>query len=323
MIFRAKNHEIDLTSRALVMGILNVTVDSFSDGGKFLAPEAAVAHALQMADEGAAIIDVGGESTRPGADPVAEEEELARVLPVIEALAKLRHPERSEAQRNAAEGPRSGTFDLESRSTDAPRDPSTSQSSARDDAPFLISIDTSKAAVARAALAHGASIINDVTGLRGDPGMTEVARETGAGVIIMHMQGTPRTMQAAPQYDDVVSGVRDFFRQSFTRAVTCGIDPMSIAFDPGIGFGKSTAHNLSLLKHLAELRVEGRPLVLGVSRKSFIGKLLGTDSIEARDAATASLTALLRERGADILRVHEVKRNVESLRLAGAIQEAL
>jgi dihydropteroate synthase len=299
MIFRAKNHEIDLTSRALVMGILNVTVDSFSDGGKFLAPESAVAHALQMADEGAAIIDVGGESTRPGADPVTEEEELARVLPVIGALAGAFH----SGQGGAARKLQPSAFSLQ---------------------PFpLISIDTSKAAVARAALAHGASIINDVTGLRGDPAMLEVARATGAGVIIMHMQGTPRTMQATPQYDDVVSGVRDFFRQSFTRAVTCGIDPMSIAFDPGIGFGKSTAHNLSLLKHLAELRVEGRPLVLGVSRKSFIGKLLGTDSIESRDAATATLTALLRERGADILRVHEVKRNVESLRLAGAIQEAL
>ena len=298
MIFRAKKHEIDLTSRALVMGILNVTLDSFSDGGKFLRTEAAVARALQMAEEGADLIDIGGESTRPGAEPVPEAVEMARVLPVIEAL----QTERERCEADAGSPPV-----LDSR---APRFP-------------LISIDTSKAAVARAAVARGADLVNDVTGLRGDPAMTEVVRETGAGVIIMHMQGTPRTMQEAPQYDDVVSAVRDFFRQSFARAVSCGIDPMCIAFDPGIGFGKSVAHNLSLLKHLAELRVEGRPLVFGVSRKSFIRRVLGAGSSPADlETATAVLTGLLRERGADILRVHEVKQNVASLRITGAVRGA-
>lgn len=254
--------------------------------------ESAVARALEMADEGADIIDVGGESTRPGSEPVEESVEMARVLPVIEALSN----ERSSA-------------------------PADLQPSASSLQPFpLVSIDTCKAAVARAAVARGASLINDVTGLLGDPAMIDVVRETGAGVIIMHMQGTPRTMQEAPHYDDVVSAVRDFFRQSFTRAVSCGIDPMCIAFDPGIGFGKSVAHNLSLLKHLAELRVEGRPLVLGVSRKSFIGKILGTDA--DRDAATATLSGLLRERGADILRVHEVKQTINSLRMTEAIRGA-
>ena len=276
MIFRAKKHELDLASRALVMGILNVTVDSFSDGGKFLSPEKAVERALQMADEGAAIIDIGGESTRPGAEPVHESEEMARVLPVIGALAG---------------------------------------------GPFLISIDTSKASVAREAVARGASIINDVTGLRGDPEMIAVARETGTGVIVMHMQGTPRTMQLDPRYenDEPVAVVRDFFRQSFDRAVGCGIDPMCIAFDPGIGFGKSAAHNFSLLNHLAELRAGDRPLVVGVSRKSFIGKALGTDSVEARDRATAVLTALASERGANIVRVHDVRQNVEALWMTDAV----
>jgi dihydropteroate synthase len=288
MIWRTKNREIDLTSKALIMGILNVTVDSFSDGGKFLPPEAAVDHALRMVEEGADIIDVGGESTRPGADPVPAEVELERVLPVIEALAQSCHS-------------------------------STAQSFARGDVHFLISIDTSKAAVARAAIAAGASIINDVTGLRGDPAMIDVAKETGAGVVIMHMQGTPRTMQEAPHYNDVVAEVREFFRQSLARAISSGIDPMCIAFDPGIGFGKSTAHNLQLLKNPASLRIGGRPLLFGVSRKSFIGRLLGTDDMAERDVITAVLTGLLRERGADILRVHEVRRNVQSLRMTEAI----
>ena len=294
MIFRANKHELDLTSRALVMGILNVTVDSFSDGGKFLTPEMAVARALQMADEGAGIIDIGGESTRPGAEAVPKQLEMARVLPVIKAL---------EAERK--------------RQTTAPG--TTHPSSSILDPFPIISIDTSKAPVARAAVGHGASIINDVTGLQGDPAMIEVVRETGAGIIIMHMQGTPRTMQAAPHYDDVVAEVRDFFRQSVARAVSCGIDPMCFAFDPGIGFGKSVAHNLSLLKHLAELRVEGRPLVLGVSRKSFIWKILGFDTPADRESATVALTGLMRERGANIVRVQEVKGNVESIRMAEAI----
>jgi len=265
------------------MGILNVTVDSFSDGGKFLSPETAVEHALQMADEGADIIDIGGESTRPGAEPVSAAVEMERVLPVIERLACL-----FEEQRRAGHiSP-------------------------------LLSIDTGKAAVAREAVALGAAIINDVTGLRGDPAMTVVARETGAGVVVMHAQGTPRTMQQAPRYDDVVAEVREFFRQSFASAVGCGMDPMCLAFDPGIGFGKTAAHNLSLLNNLAALRAGERPLVLGVSRKSFIGRVLGPEA--DRDRATAVLTALARERGADVFRVHEVKQNAEALRLTEALR---
>lgn len=275
MIFRVKNHELDLTSQALIMGILNVTADSFSDGGKFLQTETAVAHALQMAGDGASIIDIGGESTRPGAEPVSESQEMERVIPVLEAL------------------------------------------KARELPSLTYSIDTYKASVARAAVKQGASIINDITGLQGDPGMMEVVRETGAGIIIMHMQGTPETMQTAPAYENVVATVRDFFRQSYTRAVNFGIDPMCIAFDPGIGFGKNVAHNLTLLNHLDELRIEGRPLVLGVSRKSMIGKVLGKDA--DREAATVALTALMSERGANLIRVHEVKPNLAALRMTEAL----
>ena len=278
MIWRAGKHEIDLTSHAIVMGVANVTVDSFSDGGKFLSPDEAVAHALGMAAQGAGIIDIGGESTRPGAEAVSAEVEMERVLPVLEIFAK--------------------------KST------------------CLISVDTSKAVVARAAVGCGASIINDVTGLRGDPQMSDVVRETGAGVVIMHMQGTPRDMQRAPHYDDVVAEVREFFRHAFSRAVECGIDPMNIAFDPGIGFGKSVAHNLLLLKNIGDLRVENRPIVVGASRKSFIGKIIGSEKVEARFVPTVALTCLARERGANVLRVHDVQANVHALRMTEAIMEA-
>jgi dihydropteroate synthase len=284
MIWRAGKHDIDLTSHAIVMGIANVTVDSFSDGGKFLAPDAAVAHALEMAAQGAAIIDIGGESTRPGAEPVSAEVEMDRVLPVIEKIAEC-------GMRNAECKP-------------------------------LLSIDTSKAAVARAAVARGASIINDVTGLRGDPEMMSVVRETGAGVVIMHMQGSPRDMQRAPHYSDVVAEVREFFRHAFVRAVECGIDPMNIAFDPGIGFGKSVAHNLLLLKNIESLRVENRPLVVGASRKSFIAKITGSEKMEDRFAPTVALTCLARERGANVLRVHDVLANVHALQMTERILEA-
>ena len=183
----------------------------------------------------------------------------------------------------------------------------------------VISIETSKAEVARAAVERGASIINDVTGLRGDAKMAETARETGAGLIIMHMQGTPRDMQANPRYENVVAEVGDFFRQSFTHAVACGIDPMNIAFDPGIGFGKSVAHNLLLLKNIESLRVENRPLVVGVSRKSFLGKITGADAMEERFWPTVALTSYAREKGAGVVRVHDVRPNVEALRMTGAI----
>ena len=264
---------IDLTQRALLMGVLNVTPDSFSDGGEFFATEAAVKHGLEMAQSGAAVIDIGGESTRPGALPVSAEEELERVLAVVRELAQARVAR--------------------------------------------LSIDTSKAAVARAAIAAGASIINDITGGRGDAEMFRVAAETGAGLVIMHMQGTPATMQLAPQYDDVVREVADFFRQQFAEAVRSGVDPMCIAFDPGIGFGKTVAHNLELLANLGRLRVENRPLVVGVSRKAFLGKI--SDVAADRSSATVAMTSLLRERGAQILRVHEVAPNASALRATEAL----
>ena len=278
MLWQTKNRLFDLTSRGVVMGILNLTLDSFSDGGRFFDPELAVAHALKMEDEGAEIIDIGGESTRPGAAPVPEAEELARVVPVIERLVG-----RLQA---------------------------------------VISIDTSKAAVAKAAVEAGAGIINDISALGGDPDMPRVAAESGAGVILMHMQGTPRTMQVAPHYDDVVAEVRDFFRQSAALALRSGIDPLRIAFDPGIGFGKTVDHNVMLLRHLKALRLPempDRPMVLGVSRKTFLGKLLDDMAFEQRFWPTVALTSLGRELGADVFRVHDVKANAEALRMTEAI----
>ena len=267
---------LELTNRGMVMGVLNVTPDSFSDGGEFFATEAAVRHGVEMAESGAEMIDVGGESTRPGAQPVLPNEEMDRVVPVIKEIA---------------------------RSTSA-----------------YISIDTSKAAVARAALEAGADVINDVTGGRGDDAMLPLAAETGAALIIMHMQGTPQTMQINTTYGDVVEEVAEFFRQQFARAVRLGIDPMRIAFDPGIGFGKTLAHNLELLANLPRLEIEGRPLVVGVSRKSFLGKISGNESDRA--VATIAMTSLLRQRGAHVLRVHDVMPNVQALRTAEALLAA-
>lgn len=274
MLWRTATRTFDLARRGLIMGVVNVTTDSFSDGGLFASADAAVAQALRLAEEGAEIIDIGGESTRPGAAPVAEEVEMARVLPVIERLA--------------------------------------------DDARFAISIDTRKPAVARAAMECGAAIINDITGLR-DAAMREVVRATGAGAIAMHMQGEPQTMQHAPHYDDVITEIREFFRQTFEASVASGIDPMCLAFDPGIGFGKTLDHNLALLRELDSMRVSGRPLVLGVSRKSFIGKVLGSAAIEDREWPTVALTSYGRERGAEIFRVHDVRPNLHALRMTEAI----
>lgn len=267
---------LDLTNRSILMGVLNVTPDSFSDGGQFFATEVAVRHGTEMAQSGAEIIDVGGESTRPGAVPISAEEELKRVLPVIRQLKRLVRAH--------------------------------------------ISIDTSKASVARAAIKEGATIINDVTGGRRDPDMFSLSAETGAGLIIMHMQGTPQTMQINPTYGDVVAEVADFFRQQFDLAIRSEIDPMCIAFDPGIGFGKTGAHNLELLANLSRLRIENRPLVLGVSRKSFLGKISGRSS--DRVSATVAMTSLLRERGADVLRVHDVAENAAALRMTEALMAA-
>jgi len=248
------------------MGVLNVTPDSFSDGGEFFGTNAAVARGVQIAEEGADIIDIGGESTRPGAEPVSAKEELKRVLPVIEELrAKI---------------------------------------------DISVSIDTSKSEVASAALDAGASIINDVTAGQGDEKMLPLAAKRKAAIVLMHMQGEPRTMQKNPHYKDVVAEVADFFRQQYARALECGIDPMAIAFDPGIGFGKTLEHNVTLLKNLERLHVHDRPLVVGVSRKSFLGKLVGSSEMRDRLAPTIALTAILRAGGADVLRVHDVKENV-------------
>ncbi len=276
VLWKVDGNVLDLTQRALIMGVLNVTPDSFSDGGEFFATQAAVKHGCEMARSGADIIDVGGESTRPGAQPVSPEEEMERVLPVIREL-------RCAIQSH-------------------------------------ISIDTSKAKVARAALEAGAAIINDVSGGRGDPGMLALAAEKSAALIIMHMQGTPETMQANPSYNDVVAEVGDFFRQQFAQAVRCGVDPMCIAFDPGIGFGKTAAHNLELLANLPRLRVENRPLLVGVSRKSFLGKISGPSGDRA--SATVALTSLLRARGADVLRVHDVAQNATALHTTQALLAA-
>jgi dihydropteroate synthase len=269
---------VDLSKRGMIMGVLNVTPDSFSDGGEFFSTEKAVEQGKRMAAEGAQIIDVGGESTRPGAEAVSVDNELARVIPVIEQL--------------------------------------------RASTSTFISIDTSKAAVARAALEAGATIINDVTAGRADPGMFGLASEKNAALILMHMQGTPRTMQAAPHYDDVVGEVANFFRQQYEHALECGVDSMAIAFDPGIGFGKTVEHNLALLGHLQRLRIQNRPLVVGVSRKSSLGKMIGSNAMEDRLAPTIAFTALLRERGANVLRVHDVKENVAALRATEALLEA-
>jgi dihydropteroate synthase len=267
----------DLSTRGWIMGVLNVTPDSFSDGGRFFRAPQALGQARKMIAAGANIIDIGGESTRPGANAVDVAEEKRRVIPVIKQLA-------NEA---------------------------------------LISIDTSKAEVAAAALDAGAKIVNDVTGGRDDEAMWPLLAGRGAGFIIMHMQGTPRTMQRAPSYHDVVAEVADFFRQQHACALQFGIDPMTLAFDPGIGFGKTLAHNLSLLKNLSRLRVYDRPLVVGVSRKSFLGKISGHNgSIRHRLLPTVAFTSLLRMNGADVLRVHDVEENAEALRVADALRSA-
>jgi dihydropteroate synthase len=276
-LWKIASRSIDLSQHSLIMGVLNVTPDSFSDGGEFFTAEKAVEHGARMAAEGAQIIDVGGESTRPGAEPVSAEDELARVLPVIVKL--------------------------------------------REKVSAFISIDTTKAAVALRALEAGASIINDVTGGRADPEMMMLAAEKKAAFIIMHMQGTPQTMQTNPHYDDVVTEVADFFRQQYARALECGIDSMAIAFDPGIGFGKTVAHNIELLSNLPRLRVHDRPIVVGVSRKSSLGEMIGSAEMSDRLAPTIAFTAMLRERGANVLRVHDVKENASALRVTERLLE--
>lgn len=266
---------LDLSKRGLVMGIVNVTPDSFSDGGQYFDEQRAIDHGLELAAEGAAILDVGGESTRPGASPVSVEEELRRVLPVIRGL---------RAQTKT-----------------------------------LISVDTFKAEVAEQALAAGADIINDVSGLLHDPRMAEVAGASSCGLVLMHMKGEPRTMQKNPEYTDVVAEVASFFDQRLTVLAEAGIDPARVVLDPGLGFGKKLEHNLALLRSLSQLGVQDRPLLVGISRKSMIGAVLGNPEMAARTWPTVAVTAYAREHGAHIVRVHDVKPNVDAMRMAEAI----
>jgi dihydropteroate synthase len=267
------------------MGVVNVTPDSFSDGGLFLDAGAAVAHGRELVAQGADILDIGGESTRPGAEPVGESEELRRVLPVIEGLAEVRgmppHPQ--------------------------------------------ISIDTSKASVARAALAAGASIVNDVSALRADAEMAAVVAESGAQCCLMHMLGEPRTMQSDPRYEDVVDDVKAFLEERLALAVREGVLEQRILLDPGIGFGKTLAHNLALLARLQELTTLGRPLVVGTSRKSFLGRLLadaqGSEEpvgVAQRLPGTLASSVMAYERGASVLRVHDVAQVRAALVVAAA-----
>ncbi len=258
-----------------LMGVLNVTPDSFSDGGEWFDGDAAVAHGLALVDEGAHLLDVGGESTRPGAEPVAEAEELRRVLPAIEAL--------------AAAVPQA-----------------------------VLSVDTSKLAVARAALDAGATYVNDVTAFRADPGLAALVAERGARCCLMHMLGEPRTMQADPRYDDVVDDVKAFLEDRMAFAVAEGVPEDRIELDPGIGFGKTLAHNLTLLRRLDELVALGRPVVVGVSRKGFLGRITGRAVPADRAVATAAANALALERGAAVFRVHDVAATRDALLVAAA-----
>jgi dihydropteroate synthase len=270
----ARQFEYLFPRPALVMGIVNATPDSFSDGGRFADTSAVVAHAMRLIEEGAGILDVGGESTRPGAVPVSQEEELRRVMPVLAQLAgRVQVP---------------------------------------------ISIDTTKPEVARAALAAGASLVNDVGANRNEETMWRLVAETGAGYVCLHMQGTPQTMQLNPVYGDVVREVTEFFFERLKRLNGCGVRGEQVIFDPGIGFGKTLEHNLELLGALPELARLGRPLLLGVSRKSFMARLLGTGPAAWMPAGLAC-ASLAVEAGAHIIRAHDAAETVQAIRMAEAI----
>jgi dihydropteroate synthase len=268
------------------MGIVNVTPDSFSDGGLFLDADAAVAHGLELLKQGADILDIGGESTRPGAQPVGVEEELRRVVPVVEGLAAA-----------TASMPAPPRISID---TSTPARP-------------LISIDTSKAAVARSALAAGASLVNDVSALRADPEMAGVVAESGAQCCLMHMLGEPRTMQRNPHYDNVVDDVKAFLEERLAFAVDAGIQERHVLLDPGIGFGKSVEHNLELLRRLDELVALGRPIVIGTSRKSFL-----RGEASERLPGTIATNVMALERGAGVFRVHDVAPVAAALAVAAA-----
>lgn len=266
-----------IPSSGAIMGILNVTPDSFSDGGEHATYETALAHAEQLLADGAHILDIGGESTRPGSAEVSEEEELARVIPVLREL-RRRHPD------------------------------------------ALLSVDTRHVSVAAAALEAGVDIINDITGLA-DPAMRALCAAHPCGIILMHMQGEPRTMQLAPHYDDVVAEVRAFFEERVAAAEAAGISPARLCLDPGIGFGKTTEHNLSLIRHLEETRVRDLPLLMALSRKRFMGAILngGTPAPVRAPLPTVVMSLLSADRGADLHRVHDVR----DLRTALTLREAL
>jgi dihydropteroate synthase len=272
VLLRCADKTLDLSS-PLVMGVLNVTPDSFSDGGRFFSPAAAVEQGLHMAGEGAAILDVGGESTRPGAQPVSADEELRRILPVIERLRAL----------TAA----------------------------------VISVDTSKPEVMRAAAAAGAGFINDVRALR-EPGALEAAAASGCGLCLMHMQGEPGTMQVAPHYDDVVAEVRAFLAARVAACREAGIDAARLTVDPGFGFGKNLAHNLTLLRHLPTLVADGPPVLVGLSRKSSVGKLTGREAGDRLHGSVA-LAVIAALKGARIIRAHDVAATVDAMKVVAAV----
>lgn len=275
IVWRCRGREVVCGAKTLIMGILNATPDSFSDGGRFQTLEKAVARGLEMVKEGADIIDIGGESTRPGAQPVSVEEEIRRTTPIIAELKRQ------------------------------PR--------------CLISIDTQKAEVARAAIAAGADIVNDISALT-DPDMVNVAAETGTGLVLMHMQGTPQTMQQNPRYDDVVSNVWNFLEERMEFAVERGVAPEQICLDHGIGFGKTDEHNLALLSAIPMFGTSGRPVLIGASRKSFIGRMTGQEQPEKRLAGSLAVAAFAILRGARILRVHDVKESCDAARLVDTLR---
>jgi dihydropteroate synthase len=270
---RARHHTLDLAQRVHVMGILNVTSDSFSDGGLYLHPTAALDHAMEMVEEGADIIDVGGQSSRPGSHPIPESEELKRVVPVIERI------------HEGWSGP--------------------------------ISVDTYRARVAEEALKAGASVVNDITAMTAEPSIAEVAARFDAACVLMHMQGTPETMQHRPSYEDLMGEIAFFLRSAIERARAAGIGDDQIVIDPGLGFGKTTEHNLSILRHLPELGVLGRPILVGASRKAFIGKVLDLP-LEDRVEGTLATAAYAVAQGARILRVHEVRSVLRTARIVEA-----
>ena len=272
--FRARGKSFELGQRTWLIGVVNVTPDSFFDGGLYFEPARAIERALALAAEGADIIDVGGESSRPGSSPISAKEEKRRILPVVEVVKQ-----------------RPG---------------------------LLVSVDTTKAEVAEAALAAGADIINDISAGRFDPRMLPLAAESGAGIVLMHMKGTPRTMQISPHYDDLLGEVKTFLRERLEAAESCGLAPESVLLDPGIGFGKKLEHNLALLNNLGSFGELGRPLVVGISRKSFLGKIL---NLEAHDRLEGTIAAAVVSvlRGASLLRVHDL----QAVKRAVAVAEAI